>query len=360
MTVGFVMERHVGLATFADNLRAFLADETDLVTRWYPVDYAAAGWWDRVPLPSGARAALAGRAEARRIGRDGPVDAVVFNTQVPAVLGGRAARRPLHFLCTDVTPRQYDAMAAGYDHRPDRGPAGLLKHRVNRHVFRSAACTFAWSSWVARSLVDDYGVDPARIEVIPPGVDTEAWRPRDRARGPGPLKMLFVGGDFGRKGGDAVLSAYRSLAPGTAELTIVTRSRVEAAPGVRVVDDVSANDPRLVELYASSDVFVLPSRAETFGIAYVEASASGLPVIAGRSGGVADIVVDGETGYVVPPDDTAALVDRIRRLAEAPELRDRLGSAGRRHAVEHFDGRRNAVRLAAVVRDAVGRRAPTG
>jgi hypothetical protein len=97
MTVGFVMERHVGLATFADNLREFLSDEADLVTRWYPVDYATGGWWDRAPVPSGARAALAGRAEARRIAHDGPVDAVVFNTQVPAVLGGRSpAALPVH------------------------------------------------------------------------------------------------------------------------------------------------------------------------------------------------------------------------------------------------------------------------
>lgn len=348
--VGFVMERHLGLGTFADNLRRFLENERVVSTRWYPVGYESGGWWDRFPVPSAARSALAGRSEARRVRRDAQVDAVFYNTQVPAVLAGRVTRRPPFFVSTDVTPRQYDAMAAGYGHRADRvGPLGWLKHGLNRRVLRAATCVFPWSQWVAGSLVEDYGVDPGCIEVVPPGVDVDTWRPRDGDRAPGPMRLLFVGGDFERKGGDLVVSAYRALPPGSAELTVVTRSRVDPVPGVEIVNDLTANDPRLLDLYRSSDVFVLPSRAETFGIAYVEASACGLPVIAGRSGAVDDIVVDGHNGYVVPVGELEPLVQRLRQLADDLDLRDRLGHNARRRAVERFDGRANARRLAQVM-----------
>lgn len=348
--VGFVMERHLGLGTFADNLRSFLDEEQVVRARWYPVGYDSSGWWDRVPVPSSARSALAGRLEARRVSRDSQVQAAFYNTQVPAVLAGRVTRCPPFFVSTDVTPRQYDAMAVGYGHRADRvGPLGWLKHELNRRVFFAARGVFPWSHWVARSLVEDYGVDPQRIEVIPPGVDVGTWRPRDGDRVPGPMRLLFVGGDFERKGGDLVVAAYRALPPGSAELTVVTRSRVDPTPGVEIVNDLTANDPRLLELYRSSDVFVLPSRAETFGIAYVEASACGLPVIAGRSGAVDDIVVDGVNGYVVPVGEVEPVVTRLRQLTGDPELRDRLGHNARRRAVEQFDGRANARRLARVI-----------
>jgi glycosyltransferase involved in cell wall biosynthesis len=348
-----VTERHVGLATYADNLRECLRSEPGLVTAWYPVEYTAPGWWDRVPVPSGARAALSGRAEAQRAAGTAS-EAVVFNTQVPAVLGGRRARSSTYFLCTDVTPRQYDAMAAGYGHRVDRpGPVRGLKHVANRHVFRHATRIFPWSTWVARSLVEDYEVDPDRIVVVPPGVDTTRWRPADEPRAAGPVRLLFVGGDLDRKGGRQLLGAYRALPVGACELMIVTRTALDPEPGVTVVNDVSPNDPRLLELYRSSDVFVLPSRAETFGIAYLEATASGMPIIAGRSGGVEDIVHDGETGYVVDPDDPVALAAALRKLVEDGALRRRLGERGRAHAVANFDARTNARRLVSTIRDSL-------
>jgi glycosyltransferase involved in cell wall biosynthesis len=300
------------------------------------------------------RAALRGRAEARRVLAE-PADATVFNTQVPAVVGGRAVRRDPYFLCCDVTPIQYDEMAAGYEHRADRtGPLKWWKHSQNRAAFRGAACNLVWSAWVRESLIADYGVDPARIEVLPPGVDTTTWQPRvwqpvSGADG-GPVRILFVGGDFERKGGDALIRAFRSLAPGSAELTVVTRSEIEPSDHVRVVTGLSANDPRLIELYRDSDVFVLPSLAETFGIAYVEASAAGLPVVGSRIGGVSDIVVDDETGYTVSPGDESGLVACLTRLVGDRDLRRRLGHAARARAVERFDATTNARRLIDLVR----------
>ncbi len=272
-------------------------------------------------------------------------DVRVFNTQVPAAIGGPLSLRRPYVLLTDVTPLQLDRVAAHYEHRADR--KGLLrwaKYRLNRYVFRRASACVPWSEWVRRSLIDDYGVDRARIEVIPPGVDLARWRPGRTAVG-GPLRLLFVGADFRRKGGHVLLAALDELPAGAVEVRIVSRTPVPARPGVQVFSDLAPNDARLVELYRSSDVFVLPSRAETFGIAAVEAAAAGLALVVSDVGGLAQLVRNGETGWRVPPDDRAALVEVLQRFVDDRDLARRCGAAARARAEREFDAARNFRRL---------------
>lgn len=355
----FVMERHLGHRTFADNLSDHVAREPTVDATWVDVTYApSSAAWERLPLGDQVHGALRGRAQVRAGLRSAQPDVVFFNTQVPAVLGGRPARRAPYVLCTDITPVQYDGMADAYGHTADGGGVvARAKHSVNRRVFRSAACTVAWSTWVRDSLVADYGVDPRRVTVIPPGVDLSRWTPRD-VHGHGPLQLLFVGGDLFRKGGATLLSAFAALPPGTAELTLVTRSPDPRVPGVRVEHGMTPNAPELIDLYRASDVFVLPSTAEAFGIAAIEAAAAGLPIVASRVGGLTDIVVDGRTGYLVDPLDVVGLTRHLRRLADDPGLRARLGRAARDHATTRFDAGRNAHETVELLRRVVSRPRP--
>jgi glycosyltransferase involved in cell wall biosynthesis len=324
--VAFVTEQHLGHATFAMNLRKVVAEVDTVDACWVPVHYAAGGWSERLTvLPEPIRAMLRGRREVRA---GFPRDAAVafFNTQVPAMIGGRRVRRRPYVLCTDITPVQYDRMAEQYGHRADDGgPVAFLKNRWNRRIFRGAAATIGWSSWATRSMIEDYGVRADRAHVISPGVDLTRWR-STAAPADGPVRILFVGADFARKGGPMLLEAFSRLPAGSSELLVVTRP----------------NDPALMELYRTSHVFALPSSAEAFGIAAVEASASGLPVVAARVGGLADIVDDGTTGYLVQPDDVDGLADVLARLVGDPALRQRMGAAARCRAEERFDAARNA------------------
>ena len=339
------MEQHLGHQTYSDNLRSMVEDRDDVVVSWVPVEYEKTDrWWERLPAES-ARAALRGRAEVDDGLRGLDADVCVFNTQVPAVLAGRRARARPYVLCSDVTPRQYDAMAAGYQHRADRaGPLRWLKHRWNLSVFERAAAHAPWSSWVRHSLISEYGIRPEAIEVIPPGVDTASWQPAEHG-GTGPMQVLFVGGDFSRKGGDVLLEAMAHLPGGAAELRAVTRSALDPRAGVEVFPGLNQNDPRLRELFRTSDVFVLPSRSETFGIAAVEAGAAGLPVVVSAVGGLEDLVDDGVTGFAVPPDDANQLALALQRFVDEPALRARMGAAARQRAEREFDARRNADRL---------------
>jgi glycosyltransferase involved in cell wall biosynthesis len=90
------------------------------------------------------------------------------------------------------------------------------------------------------------------------------------------------------------------------------------------------------ELLATADVFVLPSRSEGMPMSILEAMAAGVPVVASAVGGIPELVVDGETGLLVPAGDAEALAGALRRLLGDPALRRRFGDAGRARALEHF------------------------
>ncbi|MCA9922314.1 MAG: glycosyltransferase family 4 protein, partial [Anaerolineales bacterium] len=296
----FFMEQHIGHRTFYENVRGFIDLAPDIAAYWTEITYFERdGWWERLPLLSShVRGTLRGRAQVRHGLQRYPADVTLFNTHVPAALAGSLNKRRPYVICTDITPRQYDRMAAHYNHKPDKGgPLATYKHAVNLRMMRDAARVLPWSTWARTSLLQDYGVSPDRVEVIPPGVDIAIWQPKLRGDENGrSVKILFVGGDFYRKGGHVLLQAFRALPPGTAELHLVTRTSIAEEEWVHVYPNLRPNDPELVALYQSCDVFALPTEAEAFGIAAVEAGAVGLPVITTAVGGLTDIVVNGETG----------------------------------------------------------------
>lgn len=353
--ITFVMEQHLGHQTYYQNLRRFIDGDPLIRPTWARITYTKPGGMiERLKfLSPKVRGTLRGRQQVRAALGSTPADLVFYNTQVPAALAGRLRdRTPAYALATDLTPMQYDAIGTLYGHRPDHfEPLKKYKQRVNEEVFRGAARLLPWSSWAADSLINDYGVDPHRVDVLPPGVDLALWRPMQKQE-TGPLRVLFVGGDFERKGGQTLLRAFDSLPPGETELHLVTRTVMPNAPGLKVYNNLQPNSPELIALYQQCDVFVLPTGAEAFGIAAVEACAVGLPIIATRTGGLSDIVVHEETGYFIPSSDKDALATRLRSLAQNAELRQRLAFSARARAETKFDAKKNATRLAAALIEA--------
>jgi glycosyltransferase involved in cell wall biosynthesis len=95
-------------------------------------------------------------------------------------------------------------------------------------------------------------------------------------------------------------------------------------------------DDELPAHYGAGDAFLFHSLSETFGVVLVEAMAAGLPVIAARTSAVPELVVDGVNGYLVPPFDPSALLDRLRRLVTEPGLVAKLSSTNKAQAVAHY------------------------
>jgi L-malate glycosyltransferase len=130
-------------------------------------------------------------------------------------------------------------------------------------------------------------------------------------------RLLIVGSGSQRNSIQALISSYG------------LSSRAEVLPAVP--------HPEVPRLLRRIDIFAMPSYQESFGVAAVEASACGLPVVASRVGGLPEVVVDGKTGILVPPGDTKALAGALDELIASPELRDRLGRAGRAFVEEHYE-----------------------
>lgn len=369
----FLMQQVLGHATHAASIERAARDDGDLDVRWVPVTYhRPGGWIERLPVPAGARGVGRAALEVQAaLFRERP-QVILFNSPAPAISALPWLGRVPAVISLDVTARQFDQEGEHFGHAPDGGGAmARAKHRVNAALLRRTRLLAPWSRWAAASLRDDYGVPDERITVVPPGVDLEAWRPASRPEAGDALpQVLFVGGDFVRKGGDLLLEWYRHRGRARCRLVIVSRDPAALAAaelGADVRRSEVPNAEGLRSLYRESDVFVLPSRSEPFGIAAVEALASGVPAVVARTGGLGEIVDDGVEGLTVPPGDPAALGQALDTLLEDAWLRRRLGAAARRQAELRFDERRNGRRILELLKEAAagdGRRewwaAPAG
>ncbi len=253
-------------------------------------------------------------------------------------------RRPL-VLEVDWTVIQQEGMAREYFERaPRKGRSLALALGRERAVLRSASVVLAMSRWAADSVIAQ-GVDSDRVRVIHPGVDLRWWVPPAAKHSNGPLRLLFVGGDFIRKGGPELLAACSRLRSDFV-LDVVTRQSVPTASRVNV-HRLEPNAPALRKLYQQADLFVLPTRADCFGHAAVEAMACGIPVVMTDVGGARDIVVPGETGCLLQSTDQLQPVLDV--LLGSPDRLREMGLAARRRAEALFDGRRNDRSLADIL-----------
>lgn len=208
-----------------------------------------------------------------------------------------------------------------------------------------------------------YNADPSNIEVIPAGVDTTLFYPRDRAAVreelglPGldtPI-LLFVGRIERLKGIDTLLESVavvsRTCAGRGLKVLIVggggqteeeneeLRRVVELHRELNLeeqVEFVGSKPQELLPLYYSAaDITIMPSHYESFGLVAVESMASGTPVIASNVGGLSYTVKDGETGFLVPEENHFALAERVHTLLKNADLRQRLGEQAAAHAQKY-------------------------
>lgn len=340
----FVMEQTLGHVAHTRNLERALAARPDVEATLIKLAYGGAGL-SRLPLLRNwsLRASWGARRALRRRLAAGPADAVFIHTQVSSLMAVGVMRRVPTVVSLDATPENFDAQGAAYGHARRSELVEQLKQWVNRRSLRAAQAIVTWNRWARSSLVVHYGVPVTKVTVIPPGVETELFRPAERPPG-GRVRVLFVGGDLVRKGGTDLLEAMRGLGE-LAELDLVTGSEPPAPPAglvCRVHRGLGPQSPRLVDLYRSADVFCLPSRGDCFPQAIAEAMACGLPVVATEVGAVGEAVLHGVNGLVVPPGSPRDLRLALEALIRDPDLRRSMGEQGLEIARRDHDARRNA------------------
>jgi len=323
----------------------------------------------------------------------GAVDRLSVNRRIAKTLAGAivwsrravtlARRHNTRFVyCANLKPAGYPAY---WVHQRTRIPYGILlcggdllseqikyrhssfKRRVGRTLLGNAAALIAISRWaanLAHTVLEQIGVRDRdrRIHVVPLGTDPQRFRPgldatavRERYQLPTRDRwLLTVARLEPHKGVDTVLRALPAILARAPDARYAVagdgydRDRLKqlaqqlgVADRVRFLGQVSEHD--LPALYNAATLYVGASRrsegmdVEGFGISFTEASASGLPIVGGDSAGVPDAVRDGETGFLVPPENAAALAAAVTRLLADPDLAGRIGGAGRRAAETHYN-----------------------
>lgn len=262
--------------------------------------------------------------------------------------------------------------------------SGWLSQRLNQQVHsvewwlaNRADSLITCSAAMRTEVAHLFEVDPDEITVIHNGIEPRGWRvstaavraAQERHRPAGAPLVVYFGRLEWEKGVLDLLAALPRLrrhAPGTrlvvAGKGVQAQALVEQARKLRVrraVDFVGhLPDRALVALLAAADTVVLPSRYEPFGIAALEAAAVGAPLVASTAGGLAELVVDGETGLSITPGDVDGIVTAVRAVLADPAAAARRARAAKARLAREFDWTTIAEATASVYRGATVRAHP--
>jgi glycosyltransferase involved in cell wall biosynthesis len=250
----------------------------------------------------------------------------------------------MHDLVTWGTRRRVPVVLHGAIHPDERW--AFARSSIRRSTLGAAG--YAANTAYEARYVEALGVPRDRITVVGAGVDLDALTgaaPETRTE-PDRPRILYLGHLATRKGLDTVVEALPSIwsrhphvevvvagkTSSEAERLRVAAFGVSAGRKLRWLPDVP--DEEKARLLSSASVVLYPSRAESFGIVFLEAWAFGVPVIGCRAGAVPDVVEDDATGLLIPPGDADALARSVSRLLDDPAEAGRMGSEGQRRVYE--------------------------
>jgi glycosyltransferase involved in cell wall biosynthesis len=245
-----------------------------------------------------------------------------------------------------------------------RGLLGRFHSRQLAALLRRADAVTATGEFLAAVVLRRFGV---KATVVPFGIDTSLFHPAaghtkgSVGAGEGALRIGFVKWLEPKYGARDLIEALGLLADLPFEATLVGDGPLRESLEARVRELGLAErvhflgrrpHSEIPDLLRGFDLLAMPSRQEAWGVAAAEASATAIPVVATRVGGIPEVVVDGETGLLVPPQDPPALAAAIRRLAGDRDLRHRMGRAGRVRVESLFAWQRCVDLMVGVYRDA--------
>ena len=350
-----------GAGVHVDELTRALRKLIEVEVRTFGAQDEQSDGWRVRGFPPEERLSGAFAALARDIGMaTAPVDADVIHahtwyTHLAAILAKLAYGIPLVITVHSLEPMRpwkREQLGGGFD----------VSSWVERTALEMADAVIAVSRQTREDILRLFAVEAARVHVIHNGIDTDFYQPDPKTDAlerhgidASQPYLLFVGRITRQKGIVHLVRAIRHLdprigvvlcagQPDTAEIAGEMEEAVAEArrhrSGIVWIPEMLPRD-ELRQLYSHAAIFCCPSVYEPFGIINLEAMACGVPVVASAVGGIPEVVVDGETGVLVPVADGAGafehdLADAINGLMAQPDLRARMGEAGRRRAVESF------------------------
>ncbi len=359
----FVLNTTIGNMTRYQNLRKYAEKAGDIEFFWTPISAYpppdVARRFSAVPNVWLARAWIF-RQMVPVFRRLGTLDAVMvhlFEAELALVARACVLKSPLIVSSTDKAPAFEEDTYPLYEYQKRKSRRRRrFRLRLDRWRAGRVDLFIPFTAWAAGLIQRGCRLPASKVRAVHVGIDLETWtRTAARRDGTGErLKILFVGGEFARKGGELLLALFRERFHDRAELHLVTNQAPQLSDAhVHVHANIRPNDAALVRLFADCDMLVVPTSADLAPWVFLEAMAMQCPPIGTSVGAIAEFIDDGVTGFVVPPGDGNALGARIEQLLEDPALRARMGLAGRLKIERDYDAAKNVPRILSLMRAAV-------
>ncbi|MBE9216596.1 glycosyltransferase family 4 protein [Plectonema cf. radiosum LEGE 06105] len=350
---GLIVEQALGHITHYQNLKYWVSKDNSIQPIWMPVGTGTNDILDKLPVIRNnwsLQVSLRAFKQIKTAMKLHP-DALFLHTQTTALFAIPFMHRIPTIISTDATPLNLDSIAAGYNHKVGNNYlAERSKFEWNKSTYKAATAIITFCEWAKNSLVHDYDIPGEKITVIPPGIDLEQWHFRQNklvnCDSTNPLRLLFVGGDFARKGGYTLLEAFRNGLDQDCALDIVTKDthikdELTGIDNIRVHCDLTPNSQPLKQLYEQANIFVFPTQADCLPNAITEAMAAGLPIITTDVGALSEQVKHQVNGLIVPPSDVNALQNALQTLKNDQTKITAMGAASRDIAEQRFNAQRN-------------------
>ncbi|MDR3575813.1 MAG: glycosyltransferase family 4 protein [Anaerolineaceae bacterium] len=229
----------------------------------------------------------------------------LFDTSLPAIP---------HFIYTDRTVLSNLAY-------PDFDPHNLYAPdwiKLEKTIYQNASLVFVRSSYICRSLIEDYQCPPEKAVCVYAGSNSHLREENFNLSRYSQKNILFVGVNWRLKGGPELEQAFRLVLERhpDASLTIIGSAPKIDLPQVQVLGYVPLAD--LPPYYENASIFCLPTRYEAFGVAYIEAMENSLPIVATNLGAIPDFVIEGENGHLVQSGNVQAIANALLDLLDSP------------------------------------------
>jgi glycosyltransferase involved in cell wall biosynthesis len=301
--------------------------------------------YNHFPAPWWTRATDAWQAEfiARKKARpalDRPIDLLLVSGWEMAVAFRDVARLVPSAAVLDAVPATINAQLR---QRGFRGLKRWLSYRVHHHAFAEALAEFDLflpkGSDCANSLIVNYGVTSNCCYTTLAPQDLGFWRPKTRKKVL-PFRLLFVGNDFVRKGGQFLLTLFTQHLADKFTLTIASNDpileQLKLPPGARWLRGKTRE--QLLDVYHECDIFIFPTQQDFMPEVLSEALAAGLPCLANDVDGIRDVVCNRETGFLIPYDaSTETWAEQLNHFVADPAELDRMSLCARRFAEERLN-----------------------
>lgn len=220
-----------------------------------------------------------------------------------------------------------------------------IKHALYKGLFNRAILRLVRhghhflcvSNWYLKALQNEYAIPKGQITLLPTGIDSSFWKGK-RQGSDTKFRILFIGNDFVRKGGDLLLEIAQWTEFEEVEFHFVTKHHPSIIPpNASFYNDINPNSKELLSLMHSCDLFVMPTRADCSSFALLEAASCGLPAVISDVGGISELVEENVTGILLRDLNIITIAQSILRYKNARQFLLDCGNKARTKAITHHD-----------------------